>query len=1227
MFFHEKRGSLIELSSDRLTAKRTDSFCNGITFSAFPVPVNEKISLEFLGNTSGWSGALRFGFTSVDPVTIDELPRYAVPDLTNKDGFYAKALTESQAEQGYRLTYHCDSEGDVHFYVNNEYKGVHINNVDVTKPLWALIDIYGVTQQLRFVDPEEAPAEILARGPESMRAFLQASKAGTKPIFRTRLMLVGQDRVGKTSLKKSLTGQRYDSAEESTDGIDTNDACEINVLKYEAWKLHKEDEADENKGVLDGPQGLEEEYARAIANNIVQELLLRKRKNKDDKENEVEKLKKKTDATDKKNKKNQNVSQTDSNKSESIDIQESESKDVDEDLLKDMSDKIVHLVTQMLNEAEKDEDQLMDKQEAAKKKIVLNIWDFAGQAVYYTTHQVFLSSRAVYIIVFNLSHDLDAPAQTQVRRGDGGEVVFEESELSNLDFIDFWMSSIHAHTAQNRLNSLEDETLSPPIFIVGTHKNSLDPDPEVRQKIVESKFRRIRESLKGKPYKMHIVNQYYAVENNLEDTEDEQIGKLRSHIEEVASKEKYMGEQMPIKWLKFEKKVAEYTENKTYYLSRNQAIELGNELGITTDEGLNTMLQFYHDLGVIIYYGGTGAMDDSLQNTIVLKPQWLVDVFKRVITVKDIDEQWPVFIDAWTMLDQEGVLQDKLINHMWRDILEQKNALLGLMEKFDLLCERMPPKQLNEDARNNWEKSYYVPSRLRNHPNKEELITMTKTNAVFYLTFGGFLPDGLFHRMLTRAVRYSQEQGGHEPKLYHREARFYLDEDHDFALEMSPIRHARIKVTVMHVGFFDADDSEEIPDQPPKPEACAKVRHFLDSTLADLREMWIKRIKYEFSVACPCGSKKDEHFLNLDQCLNNKVVLCDHRRIKTNSFKKWFPSKSTSVVAPRPLSRQQSNLRLLEEELPDWMKKAAKLLNAGSEGSDWLALAEKLGYKKAKIRKFNDEVNPALAMLTDWIYSSGNTTLSIEMMLSYLEQMHREDVVDAIQQGQDSHTSAPIFISYNWGIQEEVKQLRDYLEKAGFPCWMDIGQMGGGDTLYERIDDGMRNCKVVIACMTPKYIVSHNCNREISLADSISKPIIPIMYQRIPWPPPGRMSLIFSHLLYVQMKGIGGHGGSGINADTKAKYMEIVDQVQRHVTPLSSPKGILAISASKKTTTVSNPQQSEQTVTRSMSNTYQSSPSIESSRNATTMSQTQIATGRDPTEQVSVSMCTVCSIL
>jgi GTPase SAR1 family protein len=35
----------------------------------------------------------------------------------------------------------------------------------------------------------------------------------------------------------------------------------------------------------------------------------------------------------------------------------------------------------------------------------VSIWDFAGQELYYASHQFFLSDRAIYIVVFDLRYD------------------------------------------------------------------------------------------------------------------------------------------------------------------------------------------------------------------------------------------------------------------------------------------------------------------------------------------------------------------------------------------------------------------------------------------------------------------------------------------------------------------------------------------------------------------------------------------------------------------------------------------------------------------------------------------------------------------------------------------------------------------------------------------------------------------------------------------------------
>lgn len=58
------------------------------------------------------------------------------------------------------------------------------------------------------------------------------------------------------------------------------------------------------------------------------------------------------------------------------------------------------------------------------------------------------------------------------------------------------------------------------------------------------------------------------------------------------------------------------------------------------------------------------------------------------------------------------------------------------------------------------------------------------------------------------------------------------------------------------------------------------------------------------------------------------------------------------------------------------------------------------GYKQNQLNTFNDDLNPGLALLADWIISSGNTGLSVDMLTVYLEKLDREDVVEIIQKAQ-----------------------------------------------------------------------------------------------------------------------------------------------------------------------------------------------------------------------------------
>ncbi|XP_038056276.1 uncharacterized protein LOC119728209 [Patiria miniata] len=1211
MLFHPRcHGANIQLSKDGTTATRVNGFSHAIVFSSEPLEPGRRVSFEFCKYETCWNGALRVGLTNRNPDGLDPgaLPQYLLPNLTDLPGSWAKSVPESKAKTENLFSLFYTRERVVQFFINNEHLQQYQlpqGSVDVNRPVWVILDLYGWTVSLRCIQPikDDVPSEVLARGPEAAAAFQVAANSGTKAVHRTRLMIIGQAGAGKTCLRRALLGQSCVSEETSTGGIDTTQHCHI--IDHDGrhtWQEQPLEKNDEEKG-KDTTAEIEEEYAQAIALNITHELLRRKHKEnnilsrgrQDDNSKakdegvegeekgvqEVTKGEERPDETRKEQEEDKqepeiisDLEVTDSNRMSEIDSPDlSDGKDhiyrpkggVDPTLAeftssldKLVAERVAALVDEYLKRSEKMEDNLKEKiEDGGPRSIDLSIWDFTGQSMYYTLHQVYLSSRAIYLLTFDLTKDLDAPIQSHAD-GCSEQVEWSQGKFTNLDHIDFWLRSVHAHTAENARNVPGNTALSPPIFIVGTHRDGLGSDPAERDRLVADKFRAIRACAQGKPYQSHIIPTYFAVENCADNT-DEEIVKLRECIESVATKEPYMGEHIPLKWLRFEHSLAEVVMKGTNYLPSEKMRQMAGDVGVSSDQGVATMLQFYHDLGVVIYNPVPGSSDASLQNMIILRPHWLVEVFKKITVANQEDAE---FAPCWKHLQEQGILEDRLVDHLWAETLEQKPALLGLMEKFDLLCR---------DHKAKGQMLYYMPSCLKEMTNREELVTDAKTAVVFYITFGGFLPVGLFHRLVVHACRWSQEHGDQSPKLTYRQARFFVDEQQDFVLEMAPVRFARLKVTVMKAERSDEGGSRRMSSKGPVGQkACAKVRHFLDSALSDLRASWMKRLSHCFSVTCPCskrcslhgteGCKRPTclHFLNLDECLASSFVMCEHRQVKTSTFRKWFPKEKPTIV-PLTLTTPSRKDKITEDNIPPWVKAASKLLNSGCDGSDWLALATKLGYKKAKIQKFQDELNPALVLILDWIQNSGNTALSLEMMVSYLEQMQREDVIDVIQKGQESNAPAPtVFISYNWGIQEEVCLMRDHLERAGFPCWMDIGQMGGGDALYAKIYEGIRNAKAVLVCVTPQYVLSESCNREVCLADLLKKPIIPVMFGKVPWPPPGGLALIFSRLIYVDIHGVGGHGGSGRKADIETKYNDIISQIRPHANPVE-PKPILQI--------------------------------------------------------------------
>ena len=83
------------------------------------------------------------------------------------------------------------------------------------------------------------------------------------------------------------------------------------------------------------------------------------------------------------------------------------------------------------------------------------------------------------------------------------------------------------------------------------------------------------------------------------------------------------------RWFKFEKAVDALVALQRYFMNLDELLSVIREVcQIEDKEEVTAMLNFYHDLGEIVKHG----------QTVVLQAQWLIDLFKQLITVRPFDE-------------------------------------------------------------------------------------------------------------------------------------------------------------------------------------------------------------------------------------------------------------------------------------------------------------------------------------------------------------------------------------------------------------------------------------------------------------------------------------------------------------------------------------------------------------------------------------------------------------
>ncbi|EGC33244.1 hypothetical protein DICPUDRAFT_49056 [Dictyostelium purpureum] len=340
------------------------------------------------------------------------------------------------------------------------------------------------------------------------------------------------------------------------------------------------------------------------------------------------------------------------------------------------------------------------------KKVDFSAWDFGGQQVFYPTHQFFLTSQALYLVVFKLT-----------------DPNFAER-------VNYWVRQVKSCSSG----------AVPAIFLVGTHTDVCTPEQlGEAESILKSNFL-----------------QYTRVKDNAINFVCCQTGKgikeLKRKLIHEAEKSHLIKKNIPGNYIILEHRLTNRGANpgrmtingtlSAINLQKERYIDYEdyeNECNLShlQPEDVKGATEFLHNLGIILHFD-----TPTLRNLVVLDPQWLADVMSSLIT----------FSHNWI---KKGILNHSELVAVWGGKYDQSlwPLLLKLLEKFEVSYE-LP----------NVQKSL-IPSLLPEEPEGEVLSIKDKEwlslpqaiesgrCQIFGCDYNfNFMPLGFFARLLLRIL-------------------------------------------------------------------------------------------------------------------------------------------------------------------------------------------------------------------------------------------------------------------------------------------------------------------------------------------------------------------------------------------------------------------------------------------------------------------------------------------
>ena len=397
-------------------------------------------------------------------------------------------------------------------------------------------------------------------------------------------------------------------------------------------------------------------------------------------------------------------------------------------------------------------------QTALNKKypfLKMKILDFAGDEEYYAYHHMFLKNQAVYVVVFNMS-----------------DFVQEEFKNLKAERLLVWFESVCGH--------VQPKT---PIFLVGTHCEHIDKNH------MQNLNSRLKQILWTSYCDELVVNEdedliFFPVENSKGEN-DVGVQMLRIKIMAAAEECKpTTDDNIPLSWIRIQDAIIQLRQKKVarYCVTlREFPWAFGNIIHTNWSE---ETLKYFHEQGLIIYI----PKEKDLSDWVLLKPEILVDIITQLVTSSPQMTQTRGLRSDWRLLQEKGLLTKPLLISIISNVKENEEAMSAFLEKYDLICPLTNTKvkivTLRDKER--LQPTHFVPSLL---PKSQDGCNPAwyddKRDKKFLVFFERFLPEPLFHRLLSRAHKKSKVEFANGATVVFRDVgKFWMSSRQPYRLQL-----------------------------------------------------------------------------------------------------------------------------------------------------------------------------------------------------------------------------------------------------------------------------------------------------------------------------------------------------------------------------------------------------------------------------------------------------------